>query len=298
MFRYAGVLSIFAFARLFAQQHPAPPADFRWVNEAPANVPARVTHGTYESKIHGTRIGYAVYLPEAYAKSPRERFPVVYYLHGGRPGSEWKSIAMAAHFDREIAAGARPVIYVFVNGGAVSHYDYPAYKSWGERTFVEELIPHIDRTYRTVADWTGRGVEGFSQGGRGSARIAFHHPELFCSAAPFGGGHQYERHAHEYGGAEGPPSGYLFAPGFNTYELARGFAARREHKPKLMIAVGTEDQNYEPNLHWMRHLDSLGIAYEKVIVPGVKHDARGVYRFLGRRSMDFHAACFQANVRK
>ena len=64
-----------------------------------------------------------------------------------------------------------------------------------------------------------------------------------------------------------------------------------------MIAVGTLDQNYEPNLHWMTHLDSLGIKYEKIIVPDVKHDARGVYNVVGARSMKFHAACFAAEGR-
>lgn len=273
-------------------QHPPAPADFQWVNALPANTHPRVKHGKYFSKIHRTEIGYAVYLPEAYGQGSR-RFPVVYYLHGGRPGSEAKSVRMAAHFDTFIAGGkVPPMIYVFSNGGAVSHYDYPAYQSYGERKLIEELIPHIDATYRTEARWQSRGIEGFSQGGRGSARIAFHHPALFCSAAPFGGGHQYERHAHENAGAEGPPSYYLFEKGFNTYDLANMFARRAGHKPRLLIAVGTEDQNYEPKLHWMKHLDGIGVAYEKVIVPGVKHDAQGVYRFLGSKSMEFHATCF------
>lgn len=294
------LLFIFALLPAFAQDHPPPPADFHWVNALPKNAHPRVRHATYHSKIHNTDIGYAIYLPPQYDNGAT-RFPVIYYLHGGRPGSEAKSVNMAAHVDKFIAEGAAPpMIYVFSNGGAVSHYDYPAYKSYGERTLIEELIPHIDKTYRTLADWTHRGIEGFSQGGRGSARIAFHHPELFCSAAPFGGGHQYERHAYEHNGQEGPPSGYLFAPKFNTYDLARGYAARREHKPQLLVAVGTEDQNYQPNLHWMAYLDSLGVKYGKIIVPNVKHDSRGVYQFVGARSMQFHAACFaaQANVSK
>lgn len=291
------ILLILPLLPALAQQHPAPPADFQWVNPLPKNTHPRVRHAKYFSKIHNTEIGYAIYLPPGYGEGGG-RFPVIYYLHGGRPGSEAKGAGMAAHFDRFI--DKYPAIYVFSNGGAVSHYDYPAYRSFGERTLIEELIPHIDRTYRTIADWRGRGLEGFSQGGRGTARIAFHHPELFCSAAPFGGGHQYERHALENNGHEGEPSNYLFAPKFNTYDLARAYAARREHKPRLLIAVGTEDQNYRPNLHWMAHLDSLGVVYGKVIVPNVKHDARGVYQFLGAKSMEFHAACFAAvgNVSK
>ena len=40
---------------------------------------------------------------------------------------------------------------------------------------------------------TGRGIEGFSQGGRGTVRYMFAHPELFCSAAPGGSGLGAER---------------------------------------------------------------------------------------------------------
>ena len=82
----------------------------------------------------------------------------------------------------------------------MSHYDY---KKWlGETAFVKELIPHIDQTYRTIADRSGRGLEGFSQGGRGTARIMFRYPELFDSAAPMGGGHQHEKRISENNGRE------------------------------------------------------------------------------------------------
>jgi len=295
--RAAALISSLLSISLTAQKHPDPPVDFRWINPLPASATKLVKHSQYFSKIHSTAIGYAIYLPPGY-DAGAARYPVVYYLHGGRPGGEHKSVRMAEHFHKFIADGkVRPMIYVFSNGGAVSHYDYPAYKSHGERTLIEELIPHIDMTYRTDARWQARAIEGFSQGGRGSARIAFHHPELFCSAAPFGGGHQYERHAHENNGNEGAPAYYLFERGFNTYDLAKRYAARKQHKPRLIVSVGTGDQNYEPNLHWMAHLDSLGIRYEKIIVPNVKHDAKGVYDFVGSRSMAFHAACFEANAR-
>ena len=63
--------------------------------------------------------------------------------------------------------------------------------------FIKELIPHIDKTYRTIASRKGRAIEGFSQGGRGTARHMFKYPELFCSVAPMGGGHQHEKRISE-----------------------------------------------------------------------------------------------------
>jgi endo-1,4-beta-xylanase len=141
-------------------------------------------------------VGYCIYLPPGYAsqKSSDRRYPVVYYLHGGRPGSETKSVRLSPVIDKAIRGGqVAPMIYVFVNGGEVSHYNYPEKNSLGEDVFVKELIPHVDATYRTLASRGGRGLEGFSQGGRGTTRIMFKHPQLFGSAAPGGAGHATEK---------------------------------------------------------------------------------------------------------
>jgi endo-1,4-beta-xylanase len=218
----------------------------------------------------------------------------VYYLHGGRPGGEHKSIAMATFFDEAMRAGrVPPMIYVFVNGGEMSHYDFPAKKSFGETAFVKELIPHIDATWRTVASRAGRGVEGFSQGGRGAARIMFKYPELFCSAAPMGGGHQHEKHAAEHEGRE--TSGVQFEPGDNTYDLARRYVSRMpQHPLRILVGVGTNDMNYSANLDWMQHLERLQIPFEKAIAGDAPHSAAACYRNLGDRVMLFHAQSFAA----
>ena len=265
-----------------------PHVAFSWVNKLPANALPALRHDTFFSKLHNTDAGYAIYLPPGYDEGTK-RFPVVYYLHGGRPGGENKSVAMAKFFDQHIRAGAvPPMIYVFVNGGAVSHYDYPQLKSYGESAFIKELIPHIDSKYRTIASKQGRGLEGFSQGGRGTARIAFKHPELFCSAAPMGGGHQHEKHVSDHKGPEDASGGYVFEPTNNTWDLARKVDV------KWLVAVGTKDFNYEANLAWMKHLSSRGVQYEKIIVPDVPHNASMVYQKIGPAAMKFHAACFNA----
>ena len=142
----------------------------------------------------GVDVGYVIYLPPGYedAVNAARRYPVVYWLPGGRLGSELRNIFLAENWDRHIRSGrVPPRIYVLVNGGRLSHYDYDG--SLGETAFVKELIPHVDRTYRTVGNRWGRALEGFSSGGRGTARIMFKYPEVFCSAAPMGGGHQREK---------------------------------------------------------------------------------------------------------
>eukprot|EP01046_Picozoa_sp_COSAG06_P058411 COSAG06_NODE_11722_length_1472_cov_18.646722_1_plen_204_part_10 len=50
-----------------------------------------------------------------------------------------------------------------------------------ETMLIEELIPHVDATYPTIAGAHGRCIEGYSMGGRGSTRLAMKYPHLFCS---------------------------------------------------------------------------------------------------------------------
>ena len=206
MFSFVGFALTLSGPTLFAQQEIAqqkvaqqkkgaskPEAAFQWVNPLKSRL-AGVQHATFNRPSMNLDVGYCIYLPSEYSKpeSADRRFPVVYYLHGGRPGSETKSVKLASQIHQYIEAGdAVAMIYVFVNGGPVSHYNMPEQpNAMGEDVFVKELIPHIDATYRTIASREGRGLEGFSQGGRGTTRIMFRYPELFGSAAPGGAGHK------------------------------------------------------------------------------------------------------------
>jgi endo-1,4-beta-xylanase len=284
-------------------QNPNPPKKkeppFKWVNPLKQKYEG-VSHATFKSPSMGVDVGYCIYLPPQYAKQSNRRFPVVYYLHGGRPGSELKSVKLAPYIHENISAGkVAPMIYVFVNGGAMSHYNYPQLNSYGEDVFVKELIPHIDKTYRTIANRRGRGLEGFSQGGRGTARIMFKHPNKFVSGAPGGGGHEAEKRISDTGGIES--ANVVFAKGYNTYDLARGYAAlAKKPQPELniLVYVGREGFNYPNNLAYMKFLRSLDIPFDYELVPGVGHSATGIYDKQALRIMKFHAEKFKAAKKK
>jgi pimeloyl-ACP methyl ester carboxylesterase len=47
-----------------------------------------------------------------------------------------------------------------------------------ETAFFRDRIPHVDASYRTIADRTGRAVAGYSMGGAGALRYALAHPEV------------------------------------------------------------------------------------------------------------------------
>jgi len=277
------------------------PQPFQWVNPLTENelkLP-NLTHAKFVSPSLKVEVGYCIYLPAEYSKkaNSEKRYPVIYYLHGGRPGSERKSIRLVRHIDKLISSDAvSPMIYVFVNGGPVSHYNMPdAPLAQGADVFIKELIPHVDTTYRTIASRQGRGLEGFSQGGRGTARLMFRYPELFCTASPGGGGHATEKKISENGGAESDK--LKFAEGDNTWDLAAAFAnglkkEEREQELKILVHVGDKGFNYQNNLQWMEHLDSLGIKHQKVIVPGAGHSANDIYEQKGLNIMKFHSDNF------
>jgi Putative esterase len=261
---------------------------FHWVNELPLELPG-LRHATFQSPSMNVKVGYCIYLPPQY-ESGDSRFPVVYYLHGGRPGSESKSVRLAEQLHEHIMSGAvKPMIYVFVNGGPVSHYNMPGRpEAQGADVFIHELVPHIDASYRTIADRAGRGIEGFSQGGRGTARLMFRYPELFATAAPGGAGQATEKRISEDNGREN--ANLVFAPGDNTWDLARQYAANPNPALRILFHVGTKGFNYQNNLDYMKFMDSLKIPYDKVIVKGATHSAAQIYRAQGLRIMKFHEA--------
>ena len=263
------------------------PKPFQWVNPLPEDHHPALIHRTFPSPSLEVDVGYVIMLPESYEVTAR-RFPVVYYLHGGRPGSETKSIKLAPIIHDAMKSGlVSPAIYVFVNGGPVSHYNMPNQpEAQGADVFIKELIPHVDATYRTIANRSGRAIEGFSQGGRGTMRLSMRYPELFCSAAPGGGGFATEKKISESGGFESET--LKFAAGDNVWDLARAYAAGDAPDVQLLIHVGTEGFNYQNNLEYMQFLDSLGIEYEKVIVPDAPHSAIEIYEKRGLEIMRFH----------
>ncbi|MEM0968938.1 MAG: alpha/beta hydrolase-fold protein [Verrucomicrobiota bacterium] len=275
---------------------------FTWVSPATQwklkRCPDELQHGTFQSPSMKESVGYYIYLPPGYDLDEEVCYPVVYHLHGGRPGSEQKSIELSTFVDAAIRAGKiPPTIYVFPNGGPMSWYDYPKKElGMGESIFVEELIPHIDETYRTWGTSSGRALEGFSQGGRGTTRIGFGHPELWSSIAPGGSGYEPEKRIQENEGWESDSIQFL-PLGYNAWDLASEYAARKnsaETAPlPVLLWVGTKGFNYEYNLKFSAFLEELNVAHELHEEPDVGHSAKEIYDQSGERIMLFHQKHFR-----
>lgn len=139
------------------------------------------------SAVLGRDVAYAVHLPPDYGTSTR-RYPVVYLLHGYTDNEsgwiQFGEVGWAA--DRAVASGELPpMIIVMPDGGVAWYINDAAGKVRWEDMFVQELVPHIDATYRTRASREFRGVAGLSMGGWGTLVHLFRHPDLFAAGAAF-----------------------------------------------------------------------------------------------------------------
>jgi enterochelin esterase-like enzyme len=137
---------------------------------------SKVLHGNPLRDPHVRKL--AVWLPPQYDESTRRRFPVLFDMVGftgsGLSHTSWKPFGdnVPERAARLIHAGRMgPTIFVFpdcftslggnqyVNSSAIGRYaDY----------LVRELIPFVDREFRTLATRESRGCFGKSSGGYGA----------------------------------------------------------------------------------------------------------------------------------
>ncbi len=134
------------------------------------------------SPILGRTWPYNVYLPQGYEHGT-QHYPVVYMLHGAsQDEAAWvRDGSIDALADKLIARGDIPPCIIIMPAGWMTWYtDAP---DRIETAFVSDLIPEIERRYRTRMRREGRVIAGFSMGGYGAMRLALGHPELFSAAA-------------------------------------------------------------------------------------------------------------------
>ena len=128
-------------------------------NNPPRRAGTDIQHGTFRSASLKIDVGYNVCLPPDYVAQSKQRFPVIYYLHGYE-GNESSYLDYAKYW-RDACKRFGPSILVFVNGGETSFFcDSPDGSVPGETLIVKELIPHIDEKFRTIAARGGRSLHG------------------------------------------------------------------------------------------------------------------------------------------
>lgn len=131
----------------------------------------------------GRDFPFVVYLPDGYERGDL-RYPVLYLLHGaGGDETAWvKDGGIKATADQLMRSGEIPQAIIVMPG---------CYGCWwvdgavekAETAFWGELVPQIQRRYRTIETRGGRMVAGLSAGGYGAVRFAMRYPDRIVAAA-------------------------------------------------------------------------------------------------------------------
>lgn len=143
-----------------------------------------------------------VVLPPGYDPASRRRYPVLWVLAGffgtGRMAlnRNFSSPGLDERVARLVARGAMPPAILALPDcmtalGGSQYLDSPATGRY-ETHLCEELVPLVDRAFRTIPTKDGRGVLGKSSGGYGALRLAMRRPDLFGAAASHSGDCYFE----------------------------------------------------------------------------------------------------------
>lgn len=129
---------------------------------------------------------YEIYLPRGYDlpdQPSKHRYPVIYLLHGDNDrATSWAEKASILDTANQLIDHGllQPCILVMPSAGHSWYIDGPEKM---ETAFIEDLIPQIDRKYRTLPERSGRMVAGLSMGGYGAMRLGLRHSEMFSALA-------------------------------------------------------------------------------------------------------------------
>lgn len=283
-------------------------------NGPPLNAPG-LSHRVFASEAAGTKVSYHIYLPPAYETETERRFPVIYWLHGGggdreegvgmRAGGGRGPIAVSQLYGEAMREGRIPeAILVFPNGLRGSLWcDSSDGTTPVETILMKELIPEVDRRFRTVASREGRLIEGFSMGGFGAARLGFRYPETFAGASLLGAG----------------PLQEVFVPGIgpkrnarlrarvleivfdgdqdsfrrqSPRHLAKQRAADLKENFTIRQVIGEKDFTLEANIDFSEFLHSLEIPHRFEVLENIGHDPMRLLAAMGGDNEAFYREIF------
>ena len=136
----------------------------------------------YENHGQVYKSTYSILLPADYETS-EARYPVVYMLHGyGESDKDWGSWTDLISNLEE--SGLQQMIYVFPNCNNSYYCNYYDGKAMYMDMIVNDLVPLIDSTYRTIADREHRATLGYSMGGFGAMVLPLKNPDVFSISVP------------------------------------------------------------------------------------------------------------------
>ncbi len=164
-----------------------------------------VPHGqvrtcTYYSETQQRFRRCVVYTPAEYETKPKKRYPVLYLQHGmGEDETGWSTQGLMYNImDNQIAEGkCVPMIVVMESGdvevgfrprpGKDVNEERNLYGASFAKLMINDLIPMIDKTFRTYTDREHRAMAGLSWGGKQTFDITLTNLDKFSYIGGFSG---------------------------------------------------------------------------------------------------------------
>lgn len=207
-----------------------------------------------------------VITPEGYKKSSKN-FPVVYLLHGysGNYATWVKSFKEVGQ-----QVDKYGFIVIGVDGNYSSWYfDSPIDPAFKYETYIiDELVPFIDKKYKTITSREGRAISGLSMGGHGALYLSFRHQDVFGAAGSMSGGVDFRPFPENWdikkrlGSITEYPENWEKNTVVNMLELVK------DNKLKLIIDCGVGDFFIGVNRDLHAKLLALKIDHDYIERPG------------------------------
>jgi enterochelin esterase family protein len=249
---------------------PEKGADFYQIKDVPQGA---LSSKYYFSKVTNDWRRLFVYTPPGYDTNTKTKYPVMYIQHGG--GEDERGWAEQGKTDiilnNLIAEGkAKPMIIVISNGNVTSARSGASgggggggYSSAGMAAFKEEItkniVPFIDKTYRTLADVNDRALCGLSMGGGQAFYVGLESLDCFGSVGVFSSG--------IFGGIANPNG-----KEFDADKEVPGLLSKSQSfnsKLKLFyISVGEQDPRFEHTKKAVKKFQDSGLKVQFNSFPG------------------------------
>jgi enterochelin esterase-like enzyme len=203
----------------------------------------------------GRSMPVTIYLPPGYAANPEARYPVLYMLHGlGGNHFQWQRDGLFGTATLMIQRGDIPPMIIVTPEGEAGYWIDNAGGPYYGSYLALDLVPTIDREYRTNANRAFRAIGGMSMGAHGALQLALNNPDEFGIV----GAHSLVLRNKDQAFAFFGDASYFAAVDPVTIVRRNPDAARRL---RLWIDIGSSDGWESPALAFNRELDQQGVPH-------------------------------------
>lgn len=233
--------------------------------------------GSYQlaSGLMGRNMPYRVVFPDDYKTNPEQRYAVVYLLHGlTGHHNDWTDRSKLAEF-----ALKHRFIIVTPEGDDGWYSDSPAIPADKYESYiVKELIPEIDKRFRTLPGREHRVIAGLSMGGYGALKFGIKFPNMFTLVGSFSGAFVTGQWSESVGGNKligksldkvyGPPNSESRKKN-DLFSLVRALTPDKVRGlPYIYLSCGTEDVFIKTNRDFLALLNEKNVPNQASFTKG------------------------------